>query len=264
MELSEQEIIRRNSLQELIQLGIDPYPAEGYEVNATVSEILEKFPSDPGLYQEVSLAGRIMNRRVMGAASFAEIQDSTGRMQLYVKRDDICPGEDKTLYNTVFKRLLDIGDIIGVKGFVFITQMGEVTIHVREYRLLSKSLRPLPVVKEKDGEVYDAFSDPEQRYRQRYVDLIVNPDVRDTFVKRNRLVNSMRNYLDSRGYLEVETPILQPLYGGAAARPFKTHHNALDMFTSFQRISGTKGWTGSTIPSSPRWSFTWLTGIMNG
>jgi lysyl-tRNA synthetase class 2 len=236
MELSEQEIIRRNSLQELIQLGIDPYPAEGYEVNATVSEILEKFPSDPGLYQEVSLAGRIMNRRVMGAASFAEIQDSTGRMQLYVKRDDICPGEDKTLYNTVFKRLLDIGDIIGVKGFVFITQMGEVTIHVREYRLLSKSLRPLPVVKEKDGEVYDAFSDPEQRYRQRYVDLIVNPDVRDTFVKRNRLVNSMRNYLDSRGYLEVETPILQPLYGGAAARPFKTHHNALDM-TLYLRIA---------------------------
>jgi lysyl-tRNA synthetase class 2 len=236
MELSEQEIIRRNSLQELIQLGIDPYPAEGYEVTATVSEILEKFPSDPGLYQEVSLAGRIMNRRVMGAASFAEIQDSTGRMQLYVKRDDICPGEDKTLYNTVFKRLLDIGDIIGVKGFVFITQMGEVTIHVREYRLLSKSLRPLPVVKEKDGEVYDAFSDPEQRYRQRYVDLIVNPDVRDTFVKRNRLVNSMRNYLDSRGYLEVETPILQPLYGGAAARPFKTHHNALDM-TLYLRIA---------------------------
>jgi lysyl-tRNA synthetase class 2 len=236
MEFTEQELIRRNSLQELIQLGIDPYPAEGYDITASIIEILEKFPSDQSLYQEVKVAGRIMNRRIMGAASFAEIQDSTGRMQLYIKRDDICPGEDKTMYNTVFKRLLDIGDIIGVKGYVFITQMGEITIHVREYRLLSKSLRPLPIVKEKDGEVYDAFSDPEQRYRQRYVDLIVNPEIKDVFVKRNRLVNSMRGYLDQKGYLEVETPILQPLYGGAAARPFKTYHNTLDM-TLYLRIA---------------------------
>ncbi len=236
MEFSEQELIRRNSLQELINLGIDPYPAEGYEVNATIQDILEQFPGNQGLFQEVSLAGRIMNRRIMGAASFAEIQDATGRMQLYFKRDDICPGEDKTLYNTVFKRLLDIGDIIGVKGFVFITQMGEITIHVREFKLLSKSLRPLPIVKEKEGEVYDAFTDPEQRYRQRYVDLIVNPEVREGFIKRNKLINSMRSFLDTKGYLEVETPILQPLYGGAAARPFKTYHNTLDM-TLYLRIA---------------------------
>ena len=236
MELSEQELIRRNSLQELINLGIDPYPAEGYEVNATIHDILEKFPINQGLFQEVSLAGRIMNRRVMGAASFAEIQDASGRMQLYFKRDDVCPGEDKTMYNTVFKRLLDIGDIIGVKGFVFITQMGETTVHVREFKLLSKSLRPLPIVKEKEGEVYDAFTDPEQRYRQRYVDLIVNPEVREGFIKRNNLINSMRSFLDIKGYLEVETPILQPLYGGAAARPFKTFHNALDM-TLYLRIA---------------------------
>jgi lysyl-tRNA synthetase, class II len=236
MELSEQEIIRRNSLQELIGLGIDPYPAEGYEVNATISEILGQFPLDDGLFKDVSVAGRIMNRRIMGAASFAEIQDATGRMQLYFKRDDICPGEDKTMYNTVFKRLLDIGDIIGMKGFVFITQMGEITIHVKEFKLLSKSLRPLPIVKEKEGEVYDAFTDPEQRYRQRYVDLIVNPEVRESFVKRNKLINSMRTFLDARGYLEVETPILQPLYGGAAARPFKTFHNTLDM-TLYLRIA---------------------------
>jgi lysyl-tRNA synthetase, class II len=235
-ELSEQEQIRRNSLQEIINLGIDPYPAEGFEVNANIRDILEKFPADQALYQDVSLAGRIMNRRIMGAASFAEIQDSTGRIQLYLKRDDICPGEDKTMYNTVFKRLLDIGDIIGVKGYVFITQMGEITIHVREFRLLSKSLRPLPIVKEKDGQVYDAFSDPEQRYRQRYVDLIVNPEIKETFIKRNRLVNSMRGFLDNRGYVEVETPILQPLYGGAAARPFKTFHNTLDM-TLYLRIA---------------------------
>jgi lysyl-tRNA synthetase class 2 len=236
MELTEQEIIRRNSLQELISLGIDPYPAEGYEVNVTIKDILENFPKDNSLYQEVSLAGRIMNRRIMGAAAFAEIQDSTGRIQVYVKRDDICPGEDKTMYNTVFKRLLDIGDIIGVKGYVFITQMGEITIHVRDYKLLSKSLRPLPIVKEKDGQVYDAFSDPEQRYRQRYVDLIVNPEIKDVFIKRNQLTNSMRSYLDKKGYVEVETPILQPLYGGAAARPFKTFHNTLDM-TLYLRIA---------------------------
>lgn len=236
MELSEQEQIRRNSLQELISLGINPYPAEGYEVNVTVKDILEKFPKDNSLYQDVSLAGRIMNRRIMGAASFAEIQDSTGRIQIYLKRDDVCPGEDKTMYNTVFKRLLDIGDIIGIKGYVFITQMGEITIHVREFRLLSKSLRPLPIVKEKDGAVYDAFSDPEQRYRQRYVDLIVNPEIKDVFIKRNKLTNSMRSFLDERGYVEVETPILQPLYGGAAARPFKTFHNTLGI-TLYLRIA---------------------------
>ncbi len=236
MVLSEQEIIRRNSLEELIRLGVDPYPAETYEVNATIKEIIDHFEEDQAKFQEVSLAGRIMSRRIMGAASFAEIQDSTGRMQIYVKRDEVCPGEDKTMYNTVFKRLLDIGDIIGVKGYVFITQMGELTIHVTEFKLLTKSLKPLPVVKEKDGETFDAFSDPEQRYRQRYLDLIVNPQVREVFVKRNRLINSMRSYLDTKGYLEVETPILQPLYGGAAARPFKTHHNALDM-TLYLRIA---------------------------
>jgi len=236
MEFSEQEQIRRNSLQELIGLGINPYPAEGYEVSITVKDILENFPNDNTLYQDISIAGRIMNRRIMGAASFAEIQDSTGRLQIYMKRDDVCPGEDKTMYNIVFKRLLDIGDIIGVKGYVFITQMGEITIHVREFRLLSKSLRPLPIVKEKDGEVYDAFSDPEQRYRQRYVDLIVNPGIKEVFIKRNQLTNSMRSYLDKKGYVEVETPILQPLYGGAAARPFKTFHNTLDM-TLYLRIA---------------------------
>ena len=236
MEFSEQEQIRRNSLQELIGLGINPYPAERYEVSITVKAILENFPNDNTLYQDISIAGRIMNRRIMGAASFAEIQDSTGRLQIYMKRDDVCPGEDKTMYNIVFKRLLDIGDIIGVKGYVFITQMGEITIHVREFRLLSKSLRPLPIVKEKDGEVYDAFSDPEQRYRQRYVDLIVNPGIKEVFIKRNQLTNSMRSYLDKKGYVEVETPILQPLYGGAAARPFKTFHNTLDM-TLYLRIA---------------------------
>jgi lysyl-tRNA synthetase, class II len=236
MDFSEQEQIRRNSLQELINLGIDPYPAEGFEVNAEIKDILERFPGNQELFQEVSLAGRVMNRRIMGAASFAEIQDSTGRMQLYIKRDEVCPGEDKTMYNTVFKKLLDIGDIIGVKGYVFITHMGETTIHVKEYRLLSKSLRPLPIVKEKEGELYDAFTDPEHRYRQRYVDLIVNPDIRDVFFKRNKLVNSMRSFLDEKGYLEVETPVLQPIYGGAAARPFKTYHNTLDM-TLYLRIA---------------------------
>jgi lysyl-tRNA synthetase class 2 len=177
-----------------------------------------------------------MSRRIMGAASFVELQDDSGRIQLYIKRDDICPDEDKTLYNTAFKKLFDIGDIIGVTGFVFITQMGEITVHVKSLKLLCKSLRVLPIVKEKDESVFDAFSDPEQRYRQRYVDLIVNPDIRETFVKRNRIINSMRGFLDRRGYLEVETPILQPLYGGAAARPFKTHHNALDT-TLYLRIA---------------------------
>lgn len=236
MQLSEQELIRRATLQELISLGIEPYPAESFVVNAKTAEIHSNFPADNTLYQEVSLAGRIMGRRIMGAASFVELLDSSGRIQLYVKRDDLCPGEDKTFYNTVFKRLLDIGDFIGVKGYVFVTQMGEISVHVKELTLLSKSLRPLPVVKEKDDKVFDAFTDPEARYRQRYVDLVVNPEIRDIFIKRTRMVNSMREFLNAKGYLEVETPILQPLYGGAAARPFKTHHNSLDM-TLYLRIA---------------------------
>ncbi len=234
--LTEQETIRRNSLNELIKLGIDPYPPEMFEVNVKSTEIKQNFTGDQTLYQQVSIAGRIMSRRIMGAASFVELQDESGRIQLYVKRDDICPGEDKTMYNTVFKKLLDIGDIIGVTGYVFITQMGEITIHAKSVTLLSKSLRPLPIVKEKEDEVFDAFTDPEQRYRQRYLDMIVNPGVREVFVKRNILVNSMRNYLSAKSYLEVETPVLQPLYGGAAARPFKTHHNTLDM-TLYLRIA---------------------------
>ena len=234
--LSEQEIIRRQSLEELNRLGIDPYPAELFPVNTSAAEIMKGFPSRPDDFKEVILAGRIMSRRIMGNASFAELQDASGRIQVYVRRDDLCPGEDKTAYNTVFKKLIDTGDIIGVKGYVFTTQTGEISVHVSELTLLTKSLRPLPAVKEKDGSVFDAFSDPEMRYRMRYVDLIVNSHVRETFIKRSRLVNSIRNYLGSKGYLEVETPILQPLYGGAAARPFKTHHNTLDM-TLYLRIA---------------------------
>ena len=236
MQLSEQEIIRREALKELTDLGIDPYPAELYPVDVTVQEILENFTEGEEKYQDISIAGRIMSRRIMGAASFAGIQDSTGRIQIYVKRDDLCEGEDKTMYNTVFKRLLDIGDIIGVRGYIFVTKMGEITLHVKELKLLSKSLRPLPVVKEKEGKVYDAFTDPEHRYRQRYLDLIVNPSVRETFVQRSKLINSMRSFLTGKGYIEVETPVLQPIYGGAAARPFKTHHNTLDM-TLYLRIA---------------------------
>jgi lysyl-tRNA synthetase class 2 len=234
--LSEQELIRRQKLQELIQAGIDPYPAALVEVNATAADIKKNFPTDNSLYQDVSLAGRIMSMRDMGKASFAVLQDSSGRIQVYVKRDEICPGEDKTMYDLVYKKLLDIGDIINVKGFVFITKTGEISIHVKQFTLLTKSLRPLPVVKEKDGAVFDAFSDPELRYRQRYVDLIVNENVRDVFRKRTALMNTMRSYLNEKGYLEVETPILQPLYGGAAAKPFKTHHNTLDM-TLYLRIA---------------------------
>ena len=229
MQLSEQEQIRREALNELTSLGINPYPQAEYEVNAYADDILKRFPNDNSLFQKVSLAGRIMSRRIMGAAAFAELKDATGRIQLYFKRDDICPGEDKTMYNTVFKRLLDIGDIIGVKGYVFITKMGEITIHVTEFTVLSKSLRPLPIVKEKEGKIYDAFTDPDQRYRQRYVDLIVNDHVKDTFVKRAQVIRSMRDYLNEKGYLEVETPILQAIPGGAAAKPFATHHNALNM-----------------------------------
>jgi len=233
--LSEQEQIRRESLKEMIALGLNPYPADTFDVDVTTKEILENYPQNNS-YPQVSIAGRITSRRIMGAASFVELQDSAGRIQLYFKRDDICPGEDKSMYNVVFKRLLDIGDIIGVKGYVFVTQMGEITIHVTEYKLLGKSLKPLPVVKEKDDKVYDAFTDPDLRYRQRYVDLIVNPHVKDAFLKRTKMVNSIREYLNVKGYLEVETPVLQPLYGGAAARPFKTHHNALDI-TLYLRIA---------------------------
>lgn len=241
MQLSEQEIIRRQAKEELEKLGINPYPAELFEVNVSAQEILENYTRHKSDYRSISIAGRIMSRRIMGSASFAELQDETGRIQIYVRRDDICPGEDKTLYNTVFKKLVDIGDIVGVKGYCFTTQTGEISIHVTELTILSKSLRPLPVVKETTDEQgvvhkHDAFSDPEQRYRMRYVDLIVNPEVRETFVKRTKLVNSMRQFLNNKDYLEVETPILQPLYGGAAARPFKTHHNTLDM-TLYLRIA---------------------------
>jgi lysyl-tRNA synthetase class 2 len=241
MQLSEQEIIRRQSLEELIKLGIDPYPPDLFEVNTTARKIHDAFVADPDAFKNISFAGRIMSRRIMGNASFAELQDESGKIQVYFRRDDLSPGEDKSLYNVVFKKLLDIGDIIGIKGFVFTTQTGEISIHATSLTVLSKSLRPLPVVKEtkdEQGHVakHDAFTDAEHRYRMRYVDLIVNPEVRDTFVKRTKLVNSMRQYLNNKGYLEVETPILQPLYGGAAARPFKTHHNTLDM-TLYLRIA---------------------------
>ncbi len=229
MELNEQEIQRRHAAEELRELGINPYPAPMYEVNTDTETIKQTFSDQENTLQDVSLAGRIMSRRIMGAASFCEIQDSKGKIQLYINRDEICSTEDKTMYNTVFKKLLDIGDIIGIKGFVFRTKMGEITIHVKQLTVLCKSVRPLPIVKQKDGVVYDAFTDPEQRYRQRYVDLIVNPQVRKTFVQRTLLVDTMRNYLNEKGYLEVETPILQPVYGGASARPFKTHHNTLNM-----------------------------------
>jgi lysyl-tRNA synthetase class 2 len=229
MSLSEQEQIRRQSLGEIRKIGINPYPAAEYKTNVFAQDILDNFSVEKNNFQDVSLAGRIMRRRIMGNASFAEIMDSSGRIQIYLRRDDICPGEDKTMYNTLFKHLLDIGDIIGVKGHVFKTQMGETTIHVKEFTLLSKSIHPLPVVKEKDGIVYDAVTDPELRYRQRYVDLIVNPQVRDIFRKRTQIVQSMRELFNSRGYLEVETPILQPIPGGANARPFITHHNVLDI-----------------------------------
>ncbi|MDX2431796.1 MAG: lysine--tRNA ligase, partial [Bacteroides sp.] len=228
-ELSEQEQIRRSSLEEIKNLGINPYPPETYEISHSSLEIKEIFEKDENALQDVSLAGRIMSRRIMGKASFAEIQDSAGRIQLYLNRDEICPGEDKTLYNTVFKKLLDIGDIIGIKGFVFRTQVGELSVHVKELYILSKSIRPLPIVKEAEGKVYDAVTDPEFRYRQRYVDLIVNPASRELFRKRTQVYTTLRNLFNDRGYLEVETPVLQPIPGGAAARPFITHHNSLDI-----------------------------------
>ena len=228
-ELNEQETIRRESLAKLKELGINPYPAPLYPVNTTAACIQREFDPEKGNFQEVCIAGRVMSRRIMGAASFGELQDETGRIQIYVKRDEICPGEDKTMYNTVWKKLLDIGDIVGIKGFAFVTQTGQLSVHAKELTLLSKSLRVLPIVKEQDGKVFDAFSDPELRYRQRYVDLIVNPHVKDTFIKRAQIIATMREYFNEAGCLEVETPILQSIPGGATARPFITHHNALDI-----------------------------------
>ena len=232
MQLSEQENVRRENLQKMRDLGINPFPPEAFEVTAYAKEITEAFDDegDKPNFQDVSLAGRLMGSRVMGKASFAELQDSTGRIQIYVTRDEICPEDNKDLYNKVFKKLLDIGDYIGVKGHVFRTRMGEITVHVKELVVLSKALRPLPVVKrDEEGNVYDAFTDPEQRHRQRYLDLTVNPHVKETFLKRSRLITAMRRFFDDRGWLEVETPVLQPIHGGAAARPFATHHNTLDM-----------------------------------
>lgn len=235
--LSEQEIQRREQRQQLLDLNINPYPSETFGVSHFSEEIKEGFEADPERYKQVKLAGRLMSRRIQGSATFAELQDAQGRIQLYLRRDDICPGEDKTLYNTVFKKILGIGDIIGVEGYVFKTQVGEISIHVTGLTVLTKALKPLPLPKtDGDGVVHDAFTDPEKRYRQRYADLVVNPHVKETFVKRTKMVNSMRQFLADREYLEVETPILQPLYGGAAARPFKTHHNTLDM-TLYMRIA---------------------------
>lgn len=232
--LTEQELQRRQAREELMQMGVDPYPPELFKVNVTAADIHENYERRKTDYKDISIAGRIMSRRIMGSASFAEIQDHSGRVQIYLRRDDICPGENKDLYNTVFKKKLDIGDIIGITGYVFTTQTGEISIHVTSMKVLTKSLKPLPVVKEATDEsgekkTWDAFTDPEQRYRQRYLDLIVNPHIKDTFKKRTTLVNTIRNFFNEKGYLEVETPILQPIHGGAAARPFKTHHNSLDM-----------------------------------
>jgi len=228
MQLSEQEIVRRESLQKLRDLGINPYPAAQFKTTSTVKEVVNNFESLEG--KELVLAGRIMSRRIMGKASFAELKDGSGRMQIYLNRDEICTGEDKTMYNDVFKKLLDIGDIIGVKGTVFKTQVGETSIMVKELTVLAKALKPMPIVKvDAEGKAHDAFSDAEMRYRQRYVDLMVNDHVKDTFIKRTKITNSMRQFFNDKGYLEVETPILQPIPGGAAARPFITHHNALDM-----------------------------------
>ncbi len=228
VELSEQEIIRRQSLDELRTHGINPYPADLYQVDAYSTDIKNEFTDEAGRRQ-VSIAGRIMNRRIMGKASFFELQDSKGRIQVYITRDDICPDENKDLYNIVFKKLLDIGDFVGITGFVFRTQMGEISVHAQSLTVLSKSLRPLPVVKMKDGVAYDKFSDPELRYRQRYVDLLVNDHVKEIFLKRTKIFNAMREYFNHHGYLEVDTPVLQSIPGGAAARPFITHHNALDI-----------------------------------
>ena len=228
LELSEQEIVRRNSLGRLREMGIDPYPAEEYVVNAWSEEVRSNF-NDDDEPREVSMAGRVMGRRIMGKASFMEIQDSKGRIQVYVNRDELCPDEDKSLYTEVFKKLLDIGDFVGITGHVFRTQTGEISVHCKSLKLLSKSLKPLPVVKQKDGVTYDAFDDPELRYRQRYVDLIVNDGVKNTFLKRATVLKTLRSVLDGAGYTEVETPTLQSIAGGASARPFITHFNALNI-----------------------------------
>ena len=234
MSLSEQEGQRRKSREEIIELGIDPYPPQSFETNTTTKEIKDNFDEKKKNFSDVTVAGRLMSRRVMGSASFAEIQDSSGKIQIYVRRDDICESDDKTLYNTIFKKKLDLGDIIGISGFVFKTQMGETSIHVKSLKVLSKSVRPLPVVKEttdEEGESkkHDQFSNQEMKYRRRYIDLIVNPESRDIFIKRSIVINEIRNILNENNFLEVETPILQPIYGGAAARPFKTYHNTLDI-----------------------------------
>lgn len=229
IELSEQEAIRRASLEKIREMGIDPYPAALYPVDAYTDEIKADFDDSLEPKRQVVIAGRLMSRRIMGKASFIELMDSRGRIQVYVSRDEICPGENKDIYNVLFKKLLDIGDFIGVKGYVFRTQTGEITVHAQEITLLSKSLRPLPIVKMKDGVAYDAFEDPELRYRMRYVDLVVNPGIREIFQKRTKVYNSMREYFNAAGYMEVETPILQSIPGGASARPFITHHNALDI-----------------------------------
>lgn len=235
-QLNDQEIVRREEVKELRAMGIDPWPAEGYDLNATAAAILAEFEQNPDAFQSVSLAGRLVNKRIMGKASFGELQDSSGVVQLYFNRDEICPEEDKTQYNTVFKRLTSLGDFIGVKGKVFKTQTGEITVNVEEFKILSKTLRPIPFRTITDDKVYDTVTHAEQRYRMRYLDLIVHPEVREVFAKRSKIVQSMRDYLNGFGYLEVETPILQPLYGGAAARPFKTHHNTLDT-TLYLRIA---------------------------
>ena len=227
--LSEQEQLRRKSLAALREAGINPYPAERFDVSASAADIAAGFDAEPEKFQTVTIAGRMMSRRIMGSASFFELQDHTGRIQVYIRRDDICPEGDPMLYNTVFKKLLDIGDFIGVEGFAFRTNTGELSVHCRKFTVLSKSIRPLPIVKEKDGQQFDALTDPEVRYRQRYVDLVVNPKVRDVFVKRAKIIATMREYFNEHGCLEVETPILQPIPGGASARPFITHHNALDI-----------------------------------
>jgi lysyl-tRNA synthetase class 2 len=229
MELNEQELLRRQKLQELESMGINAYPAELFDINTSSKDIHTHYQADKIEFKNISIAGRIMSVRDMGKAAFCVIQDATGKIQLYIRRDDICKGEDKGLYDTVFKKLLDIGDIIGVKGFVFTTKTGETSIHVEELKLLAKSLKPLPIVKEKDGETFDAVTDAEFRYRQRYVDLIINPAVKETFIKRTQLVNTIREFYNEKGYLEVDTPVLQAIPGGAAARPFTTHHNTLDM-----------------------------------
>ena len=284
LELSEQEIIRRQCLQELRDMGINPYPAAEFPTNAFSTEIKAEFKDDE--QRDVVVAGRMMSRRIMGKASFAEIQDSKGRIQVYISRDEICPDEDKDLYNKVFKKLMDIGDFIGIKGFVFKTQTGEISIHAKEITILSKSLKPLPIVKYKDGVAYDKFDDPELRARQRYVDLIVNDGVKDTFLKRATVLRTMRNFFDNHGYTEVETPTLQSIAGGASARPFITHFNALnvDMYMRIAtelylkrlivggfegvyeigRTSATRVWINITIQSLLVWSFMFSTKITTG